>query len=70
MAKYRITGPDGGTYEVNAPDTATEAEVMAYAQQNYKPKQLEPLKADPTEGMSGLDKFRAGAGKARCLTSS
>jgi hypothetical protein len=65
MAKYRITGPDGGTYEVNAPDTATEAEVMAYAQANYKPKtKLEPLKADPTEGMSGLDKFRAGVGKA------
>jgi hypothetical protein len=65
MAKYRITGPDGGTYEVNAPDTATEAEVMAYAQQNYKPQaKLEPLKADPTEGMSGLDKFRAGVGKA------
>jgi hypothetical protein len=65
MAKYRITGPDGGTYEVNAPDTATEAEVMAYAQANYKPKtKLEPLKADPTDGMSGLDKFRAGVGKA------
>jgi hypothetical protein len=65
MAKYRITGPDGGTYEVNAPDTATEAEVMAYAQQNYKPKpKMEPLKADPTEGMSGVDKFRAGMGKA------
>jgi hypothetical protein len=65
MAKYRITGPDGGTYEVNAPDTATEAEVMAYAQQNYKPQaKLEPLKADPTDGMSGMDKFRAGVGKA------
>lgn len=65
MAKYRITGPDGGTYEVTAPDTATEAEVMAYAQQNYKPKPiLEPLKADPTEGMSRTDKFLAGAGKA------
>jgi hypothetical protein len=65
MAKYRITGPDGGTYEVNAPDTATEAEVMAYAQQNYKPQtKMEPLKADPTEGMSGVDKFRAGIGKA------
>lgn len=37
MAKYRITGPDGSTYEVNAPDTASEADVLAYAQQNFKP---------------------------------
>jgi hypothetical protein len=66
MAKYRITGPDGGTYEVSAPDTATEAEVLAYAQQNYKggeaPKQPEPLKADPTG--TTLQNVAAGAGKA------
>lgn len=37
MPKYRITGPDGGTYEVTAPDGASEADVMAYAQANYKP---------------------------------
>src|SRR4249919_2767601 len=37
MAKYRITAPDGNTYEINAPDDATEDQVMAYAQQNYKP---------------------------------
>lgn len=35
MAKYRITAPDGGTYEVSAPDSASEAEVLAYAQKNY-----------------------------------
>ena len=63
MAKYRITAPDGGTYEVTAPDTASEAEVMAYAQQNYQAKPA-PMNVDPTEGMSGLDKFRAGVGKA------
>lgn len=34
MAKYRITGPDGGTYEITAPDDASEAEVLAYAQRN------------------------------------
>lgn len=34
MAKYKITSPDGVTYEVTAPDNATEAEVMAYAQKN------------------------------------
>jgi hypothetical protein len=39
MAKYRITGPDGGTFEVNAPDGASEADVMAYVQQNAPPRQ-------------------------------
>lgn len=37
MPKYRITGPDGNTYEVTAPEGATEQDVLAYAQQNYKP---------------------------------
>lgn len=32
MAKYRITGPDGGTYDVNAPDGASEHDVLAYVQ--------------------------------------
>lgn len=35
MAKYKITGPDGASYVVNAPDNASEADVMAYAQQNF-----------------------------------
>ena len=64
MAKYRITGPDGGTYEVTAPDTASEAEVLAYAQKSYAQKPLAPLSVDPTEGMSTTDKLLAGAGKA------
>ena len=38
MPKYRITGPDGGTYEVTAPEDATQEQALAYAQQNYKPK--------------------------------
>ena len=38
MAKYRITGPDGGTYEVTAPDDASEAEILSYVQQNAAPK--------------------------------
>ncbi|MGE3284171.1 MAG: hypothetical protein AB7O13_24770 [Alphaproteobacteria bacterium] len=32
MAKYQITGPDGGVYEVEAPDTASEQDVLAYVQ--------------------------------------
>lgn len=36
MAKYRITAPDGNAYEVTAPDTASQDEVLAYAKANYK----------------------------------
>lgn len=34
MAKYRITSPDGGTFEVTAPDDATEQQVMDYVKAN------------------------------------
>lgn len=33
MAKYTITAPNGSSYDVEAPDDATEAEVMAYVQE-------------------------------------
>jgi hypothetical protein len=36
MAKFRITAPDGNTYEITAPDDASEDDVLAYAQQNYQ----------------------------------
>lgn len=36
MPKYRITSPDGQSYDVTAPDGATEDEVLAYAQRNFK----------------------------------
>ncbi|MES2323292.1 MAG: hypothetical protein V4633_13590 [Pseudomonadota bacterium] len=47
MPKYQITGPDGNTFEVNAPDGASEEDVMAYAQKNFKlattPKKAKPF---------------------------
>jgi hypothetical protein len=51
MAKFRITGPDGGTYEVNAPDGASEADVLAYAKQNLQPQP----KAEES-GLSGAER--------------
>lgn len=33
MARYQITGPDGGAYEITAPDDATEQDVLSYVQQ-------------------------------------
>jgi hypothetical protein len=35
VARYQISAPDGGQYEINAPDDASEADVMAYAQKQF-----------------------------------
>lgn len=59
MAKYRITAPDGGTYEISAPDNATQEQVLAYAQQALKPSN--PF-ADAAQEQSGLQNFVAGMG--------
>jgi hypothetical protein len=63
MPKYRITSPDGKTFEITAPEGATQEQVLSYAQSQWKDQQAEKA-PDPTEGMSGFDKFAAGAGKA------
>lgn len=34
MAKYRVTGPDGSVYEVYAPDSASNDEILRYVQSN------------------------------------
>lgn len=64
MAKYRITSPDGQTYEITAPDNANQQQVMEFAQKQFgqqKPAQ-EPA-YDPTEGMSTGEKLLAGVGQ-------
>ncbi|MEY4636518.1 MAG: hypothetical protein RJA55_2316 [Acidobacteriota bacterium] len=35
MAKYRVTSPSGEAFEVNAPEGASEADVMAYAKAEF-----------------------------------
>ena len=35
MPKFRITSPDGQTYEITAPEGATQEQVLAYAQQHH-----------------------------------
>jgi hypothetical protein len=59
MAKYRITGPDGGTYEVTAPDGASEAEVLAYVQKNAG---ASPAPAASKPEPSVLDSVKQGLG--------
>lgn len=41
MAKYEVTSPDGQTFEITAPDNATEAEVMEYARKAFAGGQQE-----------------------------
>lgn len=36
MPRFKITAPDGNAYVVNAPDGATQDQVLAYAKMNYK----------------------------------
>jgi len=38
MAKFKVTSPDGQSYEVNAPEGATEEEAINYAQQQFAPE--------------------------------
>jgi hypothetical protein len=51
MASYKITSPDGQVYRVNAPDDASEDEVMAYAQKSFK---MAAAPAEPTLAQSAL----------------
>lgn len=39
MAKYQITGPDGGSYEINAPDDATPEQVRSFVISNFAGQQ-------------------------------
>lgn len=63
MATFRITAPDGGVYEISAPDDATQEQVLSYAQANYaqanpKPaqQQVQPQKSQHQAG-SGRGAF-------------
>ena len=52
MAVYEVTSPDGEVYEINAPDNASETEVLSYAQSQFS--QQPPAQAKP-ERQTGSD---------------
>lgn len=56
MATYDITSPDGQKYRINAPDGASQDEVMSYAQKSFK------MAAAPKPETSFLDDVKQGAG--------
>lgn len=48
MTKFVVTGPDGKEYEIEAPEGATEQQILEYARANLagKPTAEEPVKQD------------------------
>lgn len=70
MPKYRITAPDGKSYEVTAPEGATQADVLAYAQQQFSQQPKSQYQYDgseygsPLDGMSRTGKVILGADQA------
>jgi hypothetical protein len=48
MARYEITSPDGRRFEVNAPDDATQEQVIAYAQQQFSSQPSAPISDVPS----------------------
>lgn len=61
MPRYEITSPDGKRFEVTAPDGASQEEVLAYAQSQFKSPE-KPY--NPTDDMSAMERGVAGFGKA------
>ena len=59
MAVYEVTSPDGEVYEINAPDNASETEVLNYAQSQFSqppPAQAQQPKAqEQPERQAGSD---------------
>ena len=47
MGKYRITGPDGATYDVEAPDGASEQDILSYVQKSARAPAAQPAPAAP-----------------------
>lgn len=50
MAKYEISGPDGAVFEVEAPDAASQAEVLAFAQAQMGESKTESYHSGRQEG--------------------
>lgn len=67
MATYRITAPDGNEYDIDAPDDATEDQVLSFAQANYQnagsPRTAAPKpSAEPVDALAAYDRGVASTG--------
>ena len=68
MASYLLNGPNGEQYQVDAPDTASPAEIKAYAQKQMQASasaaSAPSAAPDPTADMSGPERTAAGLGRS------
>lgn len=68
MKIYKVQAPDGSILKIEGPEGASQEQIIQAAQAAFSQKQAKSLAPqqtyDPTEGMSGTEKFLAGAGKA------
>lgn len=55
MATVRVTGPDGGVYEVNAPDGATDADIVKMVQTQFKAPSVPTAPPTPAKEDFGVD---------------
>jgi len=53
VAKYRITSPDGASFEITAPDDATPDQVQAFAQQQFAQMKPGPVGDAKAGGVAG-----------------
>jgi len=61
----KVKAPDGTIITVEAPEGATDEEVLAYAQQNYRKKEPpKPETINPAEGIGGWEAGLIGAGRS------
>lgn len=61
MAKYKITAPDGNSYAVTAPDTASQDEVLAYAKSNYQKAAPQSMLQQARPALQQFDKSQIGS---------
>lgn len=59
MPTFLVTSPDGGTYQVNTPEGATENDAISYVQNNHSNR----LTRKVSDSMSGYQTTMAGIGK-------
>lgn len=64
MPTFIVTSPDGKEWEVDGPEGSTQEQAIEYIKGQWKPQAASAETYDPTEGMSGFDKFAAGMGKS------
>lgn len=68
MPTYRITGPDGKAFDVTAPEGASQDEVLAYAQKNFKMASAPKAEAPAKPFGQQLNEFISGAPRQVGLT--